>query len=147
LFTQYFICHGSTSSLLQDVVTRAITSGWEPVGGVAVSGEASGSVVFYQAVARTATVPLGSLAASIGDPGAPDITLNATYSGRVTRITDFGAFVEVVPGIEGLLHVSEIADYRVREVRDELTEGQQVRVKVINIDPTGKIRLSRKAVG
>jgi polyribonucleotide nucleotidyltransferase len=72
--------------------------------------------------------------------------LNKTYLGTVQRIADFGAFVEIIPGTDGLLHVSEIADYRVRDVRDELTEGQQVMVKVINIDPTGKIRLSKRAV-
>ena len=62
------------------------------------------------------------------------------------RITDFGAFVEVLPGVDGLLHVSEIAHYRVKDVRDELQEGEQVLVKVINVDPSGKIRLSRKAL-
>ncbi|HEY6331729.1 MAG TPA: polyribonucleotide nucleotidyltransferase [Blastocatellia bacterium] len=72
--------------------------------------------------------------------------LNKTYLGTVNRIADFGAFVEILPGTDGLLHVSEIADYRVRDVRDELHEGQQLLVKVINIDPSGKIRLSRKAV-
>ncbi|MGE0039901.1 MAG: polyribonucleotide nucleotidyltransferase [Vicinamibacterales bacterium] len=72
--------------------------------------------------------------------------LNKTYLGKVQRITDFGAFVEIMAGTDGLLHVSEIANYRVKDVRDELTEGQQVLVKVINIDPTGKIRLSRKAL-
>jgi polyribonucleotide nucleotidyltransferase len=51
-----------------------------------------------------------------------------------------------MPGLDGLLHVSEIAHYRVKEVRDELKEGDQVMVKVINIDPSGKIRLSRKAL-
>jgi polyribonucleotide nucleotidyltransferase len=72
--------------------------------------------------------------------------LNKTYMGKVQRITDFGAFVEIMPGLDGLLHVSEIAHYRVKEVRDELKEGEQVMVKVINIDPSGKIRLSRKAL-
>jgi polyribonucleotide nucleotidyltransferase len=72
--------------------------------------------------------------------------LNKTYLGTVQRIADFGAFVEILPGTDGLLHVSEIADYRVRDVRDELHEGQQLVVKVINIDPSGKIRLSRRAV-
>ena len=72
--------------------------------------------------------------------------LNKTYLGKVQRITDFGAFIEIMPGTDGLLHVSEIAHYRVKDVRDELKEGQQVLVKVINIDPTGKIRLSRKAL-
>ena len=72
--------------------------------------------------------------------------LDKSYMGRVERITDFGAFIEIMPGVDGLLHVSEIANYRVKDVRDELKEGEQVMVKVINIDPTGKIRLSRKAL-
>jgi polyribonucleotide nucleotidyltransferase len=72
--------------------------------------------------------------------------LNKTYLGKVQRITDFGAFVEIMPGTDGLLHVSEIANHRVKDVRDELKEGEQVLVKVINIDPTGKIRLSRKVL-
>ena len=72
--------------------------------------------------------------------------LNKTYLGKVQRITDFGAFVEILPGIDGLLHVSEIAHYRVADVRDELQEGDQVLVKVINVDPSGKVRLSRKAL-
>jgi polyribonucleotide nucleotidyltransferase len=72
--------------------------------------------------------------------------LNKTYMGKVMRITDFGAFVEIMPGTDGLLHVSEIANHRVKDVRDELKEGEQLLVKVINIDPTGKIRLSRKAL-
>ena len=72
--------------------------------------------------------------------------LNKTYLGKVQRITDFGAFIEILPGIDGLLHVSEIAHYRVNDVRDELQEGDQVLVKVINVDPSGKVRLSRKAL-
>jgi polyribonucleotide nucleotidyltransferase len=72
--------------------------------------------------------------------------LNKTYLGKIQRITDFGAFVEIMPGTDGLLHVSEIATHRVKDVRDELKEGEQILVKVINIDPTGKIRLSRKAL-
>lgn len=72
--------------------------------------------------------------------------IGKTYLGTVQRIADFGAFVEILPGTDGLLHVSEIADYRVRDVRDELTEGQQLLVKVINVEPNGKIRLSRRAL-
>ena len=72
--------------------------------------------------------------------------LNKTYLGKVQRITDFGAFIEILPGIDGLLHVSEIAHYRVASVRDEIQEGDQVLVKVINVDPSGKVRLSRKAL-
>jgi polyribonucleotide nucleotidyltransferase len=68
------------------------------------------------------------------------------YNGIVKKIVEIGAFVEIMPGTDGLLHVSEIANHRVKDVRDELKEGEQLMVKVINIDPTGKIRLSRKVL-
>jgi polyribonucleotide nucleotidyltransferase len=68
------------------------------------------------------------------------------YLGKVQRLVDFGAFVEIIPGTDGLLHISEVADYRVNDVHDELSEGDQILVKVINIDPQGKVKLSRKAV-
>jgi polyribonucleotide nucleotidyltransferase len=72
--------------------------------------------------------------------------VDKVYLGRVERITDFGAFIEIMPGCDGLLHVSEMANYRVNDVRDELKEGEQIEVKVINIDPSGKVRLSRKPI-
>ena len=71
--------------------------------------------------------------------------IGETYVGTVTRIVDFGAFVEIFPGTDGLLHISEIADRRIRDVRDELREGQQIMVKCIGKDGN-KIKLSRKAV-
>ena len=71
--------------------------------------------------------------------------IGKTYLGKVVRIADFGAFVEIFPGTDGLLHISEIADQRIRSVRDELKEGDQVLVKVLAIEGN-KIRLSRKAV-
>ena len=72
--------------------------------------------------------------------------LNKTYLGKVVRVVDFGAFVEILPGTDGLLHVSEMAHHRIRDVRTEVKEGDQVLVKVVSIDPSGKIRLSRKAL-
>jgi polyribonucleotide nucleotidyltransferase len=72
--------------------------------------------------------------------------LNKTYLGKVVRIVEFGAFVEILPGTDGLLHISEMAHHHVKDVRDEVKEGDQVLVKVVNIDPSGKIRLSRKAL-
>ena len=72
--------------------------------------------------------------------------LNKIYVGKIVRITDFGAFVEIMPNVDGLLHISEIALHRVKDVRDELKDGERVRVKVINVDPSGKVRLSRKAL-
>ena len=68
------------------------------------------------------------------------------YLGKVQRIMDFGAFVEIFPGTDGLLHVSQIAEERVRDVRDYMKEGDEVMVKVIEVDRQGKIRLSRKGV-
>ncbi len=67
------------------------------------------------------------------------------YRGRVTGTKDFGAFVEILPGQEGLLHISEMANYRVGKVEDICKEGDHVTVKVIDVDPGGRIRLSRKA--
>ena len=73
--------------------------------------------------------------------------LNKTYLGKVVRIVDFGAFVEILPGTDGLLHVSEMAHHRVQDVRSEVKEGDQILVKVVNVEPgSGKIRLSRKAL-
>jgi polyribonucleotide nucleotidyltransferase len=72
--------------------------------------------------------------------------LNKTYLGKVVRVVEFGAFVEILPGTDGLLHVSEIAHHRVQDVRSEVKEGEQILVKVVSIDPSGKIRLSRKAL-
>ena len=78
-----------------------------------------------------------------------DVTATAeigkTYLGKVVRIAEFGAFVEIFPGTDGLLHISEIAEQRIRAVRDALKEGDQVMVKVLAIEGN-KIRLSRKAL-
>nr|MBA3334421.1 polyribonucleotide nucleotidyltransferase [Acidobacteriota bacterium] len=71
--------------------------------------------------------------------------IGETYLGTVSRIVDFGAFVEILPGLDGLLHISEISDRRVKDVRDELKEGQQIMVKCIGKEGN-KVKLSRKAV-
>ncbi len=87
----------------------------------------------------------GEMAMQIIRELTAEAEIGKTYLGTVSRIVDFGAFIEILPGLDGLLHVSEIADYRVRDVRDELTEGQQVMVKCIGIEGN-KIRLSRKVL-
>ena len=73
-----------------------------------------------------------------------EVELDRIYVGRVKKIVEFGAFVEVIPNTEGLLHISQIAESRIRAVGDVLSEGDEVLVKVIEIDQNGKIRLSRK---
>jgi polyribonucleotide nucleotidyltransferase len=109
--------------------------------GVKIDVEDDGRVNVASADGESAQKAIGIIQELTATP-----ELNKTYMGKVQRITDFGAFVEIMPGTDGLLHVSEIANHRVKDVRDELKEGQQILVKVINIDPTGKIRLSRKAL-
>src|SRR5207244_11179194 len=78
-----------------------------------------------------------------------DLTATAevgkTYLGKVSRLADFGAFVEILPGTDGLLHISEVAEHRIKDVRDELKEGDQILVKVLSIEGN-RIRLSRKAI-
>jgi polyribonucleotide nucleotidyltransferase len=69
-----------------------------------------------------------------------------TYLGRVAKVVEFGAFVTILPGIDGLLHVSEMAPHRVKNPADEVSEGQEIMVKCIAVDANGKIKLSRKAL-
>ena len=71
--------------------------------------------------------------------------MGKTYLGKVVRLAEFGAFVEIFPGTDGLLHISEIAEHRVKDVKDELREGDQVMVKVLGIEGN-RIKLSRKAL-
>ncbi|MDN5850330.1 MAG: polyribonucleotide nucleotidyltransferase, partial [Nitrococcus sp.] len=75
-----------------------------------------------------------------------DVEVGRIYEGRVTKLMDFGAFVNILPGRDGLVHISQISNHRVQSVSDELAEGQRVRVKVLEVDRQGRIRLSIKAI-
>jgi polyribonucleotide nucleotidyltransferase len=75
-----------------------------------------------------------------------EVEVGKVYMGTVRKIMDFGAFVEVLPGTDGLVHISQLAHHRVKAVSDEVAEGDQILVKVLEIDRQGKIRLSRKEV-
>jgi polyribonucleotide nucleotidyltransferase len=75
-----------------------------------------------------------------------DVEVGKIYNGRVAKIMDFGAFVTVLPGRDGLVHISQISDERVANVGDKLSEGDHVRVKVLEIDKQGRVKLSMKAV-
>ena len=74
------------------------------------------------------------------------VELNTIYEGKVTKLMKFGAFVEVLPGKEGLLHISEISNKRVEKTEDVLKEGQSVRVKVISMESEDKFNLSMKTL-
>jgi polyribonucleotide nucleotidyltransferase len=70
--------------------------------------------------------------------------IGAVYTGTVARIVDFGAFINILPGKDGLVHISQIANERVENVTDYLKEGEEVRVKVLDVDQRGRIKLSIK---
>lgn len=72
--------------------------------------------------------------------------VGAIYEGTVARIVDFGAFINILPGKDGLVHISQIAEERVENVSDYLSEGQTVKVKVLDVDQRGRIKLSMKEV-
>ncbi|ROR32096.1 polyribonucleotide nucleotidyltransferase [Inmirania thermothiophila] len=76
-----------------------------------------------------------------------DVEVGKVYEGKVVRLMDFGAFVTILPGRDGLLHISQISEERVQNISDKLREGDRVRVKVLEVDKQGRIRLSMKAVG
>jgi polyribonucleotide nucleotidyltransferase len=75
-----------------------------------------------------------------------EVEVGTIYTGKVVKLMDFGAFVRVIGGTDGLVHISQIANHRVEKVSDELSEGQEVRVKVLDVDRNGRIRLSMKAL-
>jgi polyribonucleotide nucleotidyltransferase len=73
-----------------------------------------------------------------------DVEVGRIYEGRVAKLMDFGAFVTILPGRDGLVHISQISDERVERVSDKLKEGDQIRVKVLEVDRQGRIRLSMR---
>jgi len=75
-----------------------------------------------------------------------DVEVGTVHDGKVAKLMDFGAFVTILPGKDGLVHISQICEERVQNVSDKLSEGDLVKVKVLEVDKQGRIRLSMKAV-
>jgi polyribonucleotide nucleotidyltransferase len=105
-------------------------------------------------IADDGTVKIASVDKAAGEEArrrieeiTADVEVGRVYQGRVAKLMDFGAFVTILPGRDGLVHISQISDERVQNVSDKLSEGDTVRVKVLEIDKQGRIRLSIKAVG
>ena len=108
---------------------------------VKVDIEDDGSVFISSPSGEGAAQAVAMIRGMTEDPKIGEI-----YTGKVTRVADFGAFVEILPGIDGMVHISQLADYRVNRVEDIVKLGDELTVMVIDIDPAGKIRLSRTAV-
>ncbi|MFQ5945529.1 MAG: polyribonucleotide nucleotidyltransferase [Anaerolineae bacterium] len=109
--------------------------------GVKIDVEDDGSVFIASADGPSSQRAIEMVQALTEEP-----EIGKTYSGVVRRTTDFGAFVEILPGQDGLVHISQLADYRVPSVEDVVKVGDEIMVMVIDIDDVGKIRLSRQAV-
>jgi len=103
--------------------------------------EDSGKVTIYAPTAEKAEAAVSAVRRYTQEP-----ELDKIYHGRVVKIMDFGAFVEILPGTDGLVHISQLAPERVQRVTDVVKEGDMIDVKVLGIDKQGKIRLSRRAV-
>ena len=138
--------HIFTLTIPRDKIGGLIGPGGKVIRGIV---EATGAKIDVMDDGKVNVFAVDEEAAKQAMQMVQDVTATAevgkTYLGKVVRLVDFGAFVEIFPGTDGLLHISEIAEQRIRDVRDELKEGDQVMVKVLTVEGN-KIRLSRKAV-
>jgi polyribonucleotide nucleotidyltransferase len=116
-----------------------VIRGMQEKTGAKIDVEDDGTVTIFSASSEAAQRVVGMI-----QDICREVELDRVYVGRVKSIKEFGAFVELMPGSEGLLHISQIAETRIRAVTDVLSEGDEVAVKVIEIDGTGRVRLSRK---
>ena len=109
--------------------------------GVSIDVEDDGTVLVASVDGESAATAIRRIEALTATP-----ELGRIYTGKVVRITDFGCFVEFMPGQDGLVHISQLADYRVEKVEDVVKEGDEIMVMVIDIDGNGRVKLSRQAV-
>lgn len=123
---------GSGGKVIKSIIERT---------GVKIDVEDDGTIKIASSEAAAADMAEKIIREIVAEP-----EVGRVYQGTVKSIVDFGAFVEIIPGTDGLLHVSEIAHERVNQVRDYLKEGDVLDVKVLDVDKNGKIRLSRKVL-
>ena len=110
--------------------------------GATVDIDDNGTVTVYAETQESMTAALTRI-----ESITAEAEVGAIYTGKVARIVDFGAFVTILPGKDGLVHISQIAEERVENVTDYLSEGQEIKVKVLDVDNRGRIKLSMKEVG
>ena len=130
-----------------DKIGTVIGPGGKTIRGIV---EETGATVDIQ---DDGTIIIGSSEGSASDKAIQmirdltrEIEIGEIYTGKVVRTTDFGAFIELLPGKDGMVHISELANYRVPSVEDEVKVGDEVTVMVIEVDSTGRVRLSRRAL-
>jgi polyribonucleotide nucleotidyltransferase len=121
---------GPGGKIIKDIIART---------GCSINIEDSGKIDIASADGEAVKIAISMIQAL-----TREAEVGKVYLGTVRRVVEFGAFVEIFPGTDGLIHISELADKRVQQVTDVVKEGDEVMVKVISIDSSGKIRLSRK---
>jgi len=126
---------------IRDVIGKggATIRGLTEATGANIDINDDGTIKVYGATRESAQDAVRRIEAITAEPEVGEI-----YEGRVTRVVDFGAFVEIMPGTEGLLHISQIAQERVEKVSDYVKEGDMIKVKVLDVDQRGRIKLSMK---
>ena len=136
-----------TMKIKTDKIREVIGAGGKVIRGIV---EETGAKVD---IADDGTITIFAVDAEAGEAAkkmiediVAEVEVGAVYTGKVVKLMDFGAFVRIVGGTDGLVHISQIANHRVEKVADELSEGQEVRVKVLDVDRNGRIRLSMKAL-
>lgn len=131
----------------QDKIAKVIGPGGKTIKSIT---EKTGAKVDIDESGRVSIAALDSKSAEMAIKMIEGIVAEAipgkTYTGKVTRIMNFGAFVEILPGKEGLVHISQLSTERVEKVEDVVSVGDEIVVKVTEIDQRGRINLSRKAV-
>ena len=136
-----------TMKIKTDKIREVIGAGGKVIRGIV---EETGAKIDIE---DDGTIKIFAITAEAGDAAkkmiediVAEVEVGAIYTGKVVKLMDFGAFVRIAGGTDGLVHISQIANHRVEKVADELKEGQEVRVKVLEVDRNGKIRLSMKAL-
>jgi len=135
----------TTMTVKQEKIRDVIGSGGKNIRGiisetgVSMNVDDDGTVTIASSDAQASERAVAMVKALTEEP-----EIGRIYEGTVKKVLDFGAFVEILPGTDGLVHISQLDNKRVEKVTDVLNEGDTVRVKVIDIDRSGKIRLSRK---
>jgi polyribonucleotide nucleotidyltransferase len=134
-----------TMKINKDKIREVIGKGGETIRGIA---DATGAQVDIDDNGDIKISAINGIAANAAKKMIEDITAEAEvgkiYEGKVAKIMDFGAFVTILPGKDGLVHISQISDERVEKVADHLSEGAIIRVKLLEIDRQGRMRLSMK---
>jgi len=136
-----------TMKIKSDKIREVIGAGGKVIRGIV---EATGAKVDIE---DDGTIKIFAVTGDAGEAAkkmiediVAEVEVGTIYNGKVVKLMDFGAFVRIVGGTDGLVHISQIANHRVEKVADELKEGQEVRVKVLDVDRNGRIRLSMKAL-